>query len=137
MFLLFNGFWLVDNKQMFQGEWSYIMKETDYMNSQHYVHSLELTQSAPLFLMVFMSVALVSLQTFIPDEFLAVWGFSLQKEEISVDEDLPNFFSAVRLQQADEIIMESDNLRDKYGFEIEDPQTLEILDHTQMPKKAI
>lgn len=28
-------------------------------------------------------------------------------------------------------------MRDNYGFEIEDPQTLEILDHTKMPKKAI
>jgi hypothetical protein len=28
-------------------------------------------------------------------------------------------------------------MRDSYGFEIEDPQTLEILDHTKMPKKAI
>ena len=28
-------------------------------------------------------------------------------------------------------------MRDLYGFEIEDPQTLEILDHTKMPKKAI
>lgn len=28
-------------------------------------------------------------------------------------------------------------MRDNYCFEIEDPQTLEILDYTHMPKKAI
>jgi hypothetical protein len=28
-------------------------------------------------------------------------------------------------------------MRDNYGFEIEDPQVLEILDHTKMPNKAI
>lgn len=87
--------------------------------------------------MVFLSTIIMLLQTFIPDEYLQKSGFSLQKDEIRVDEDLPNFFSAVRLNQADEIIKESDNLRDNYCFEIEDPQTLEILDHTHMPKKAI
>jgi len=88
-------------------------------------------------MMVFMSTVLIILQIVIPKQYLSLWGFSLQQKEIMVDEDLPNFFSAVRLNQADEIINECDNLRDNYGFEIEDPQTLEILDHTKMPKKAI
>lgn len=58
---------------------------------------MELTQSAPLFLMVFMSVAIISLQIFLPDEVLTRMGFSLQRDDINVDEDLPNFFSAIRL----------------------------------------
>lgn len=31
LFLLFNGFWIVDNQQMFKGKWNYIMRETDPM----------------------------------------------------------------------------------------------------------
>ena len=137
LFLLFNGFWIVDNQQMFKGQWNYIMRETDPMRSSHYIHHLEITQSAPLYMMVFMSTILLVLQIVIPDRLLQLWGFSLQQKEISVDEDLPNFFTSIKLNQADEIIKESDNMRDNYGFEIEDPQTLEILDHTKMPKKAI
>lgn len=43
VFLLFNGFWLIDNQQMFKGKWSYIMKESDPMKSQHFIHNLEIT----------------------------------------------------------------------------------------------
>lgn len=77
LFLLFNGFWIVDNQQMFKGSWNYIMRETDSMISGHYIHDLEITQSAPLFMMVFMSTILLILQTVIPDKLLAIWGFSL------------------------------------------------------------
>lgn len=77
LFLLFNGFWMVDNRQMFNGDWNYIMRETDYMKSGHAIHSLEVTQSAPLFLMVFMSVIIITLQIIIPDSLLSSWGFSL------------------------------------------------------------
>lgn len=68
-----------------------------------------------------MSSSLMLIDWIVPKSYLAIWGFSLQQKEIAVDEDLPNFFTAVRLNQADEIIRECDNLRDNYGFEIEDP----------------
>ena len=58
-------------------------------------------------------------------------------KDIMVDEDLPNFFTAVRLQQADEIVKETQNLKDNYGIEIEDPRVINILDMTTMPKKPI
>ena len=41
------------------------------------------------------------------------------------------------MKQADQIILECDNLKTNYGLEIEDPQVLTILDSTKMPKKAI
>lgn len=78
MFLLFNGFWITDNQQMFRGKWDYIMKETDPMKSNHFIHDLQITQSAPLFIMVFFSTILILLQIVIPKEYLALWGFSLQ-----------------------------------------------------------
>ena len=80
LFLLFNGFWIIDNKQMFQGHWNYLMRETESMKSDHYVHQLEITQSAPLFLMALMSVFIITLQIIIPDSVLALWGFSLQQK---------------------------------------------------------
>ena len=56
---------------------------------------------------------------------------------IKVDEDLPNFFKAVKLSQADEIVLENQNLQKNFGFETVDPDTIEILDKTQAPKKSI
>ena len=61
----------------------------------------------------------------------------MSSKDIMVDEDLPNFFTAVRLQQADEIVNENQNLKDNYGIEIEDPRVVNILDMTTMPKKPI
>jgi len=58
-------------------------------------------------------------------------------QDIMVDEDLPNFFEAVTLAQADEIVMESRNVKDQYGIEIIDPITVARLDATTMPKKSI
>jgi len=54
-----------------------------------------------------------------------------------VDEDLPNFLTAVRLSQADEIVLEAQNCKENYGIEIVDPRVVEILDDTKMPKKSI
>ena len=61
----------------------------------------------------------------------------MSSKDIVVDEDLPNFFEAVRLQQADEVILESENLKINYGFEIEDPKILHTLDMVSVPKKSI
>ena len=42
LFMIFNGFWLLDNQQMFKGKWNYLMRETDYMKSQHYLSDLRI-----------------------------------------------------------------------------------------------
>jgi hypothetical protein len=61
----------------------------------------------------------------------------MQGKDILVDEDLPNFLTAVRLSQADEIVLEAQNCKENYGIEIVDPRIVEILDDTKMPKKSI
>jgi hypothetical protein len=61
----------------------------------------------------------------------------MSSKDIVVDEDLPNFFKSVKLQQADHAVKEYQNLKDNYGVEIEDPSVINILDHTSMPKKSI
>ena len=39
--------------------------------------------------------------------FLIKWGFSLTSTEIEVDENLPNFFEAVKLNDADWVVFEN------------------------------
>lgn len=70
-------------------------------------------------------------------KYLQSWGFTMSAQDIIVDEDLPNFFSAIKLAQADEIILENQNMMENYGFEVEDPRLISIIDQTKIPKKAI
>ena len=70
-------------------------------------------------------------------DYLQQWGFTLQAKDVEVDEDLPNFFKTVKLSSADELVLEAQNLKDKYFIEIEDPRTIAVMDETTMPKKAI
>jgi hypothetical protein len=61
----------------------------------------------------------------------------MQGKEIEVDEDLPNFFNTIKLSMADEIISENTNMIEKYGFEPNDPDTIERLEKASMPKRPM
>ena len=61
----------------------------------------------------------------------------MASKDIIVDEDLPNFFTCIKLAQADEVVLEARNCKRNYGIEIQDPRVVKILDDTTMPKKAI
>jgi hypothetical protein len=52
-------------------------------------------------------LALIVVQIVIPSELLLKWGFTMSQDELEVDEDLPNFFTALLLTEADKIIMEN------------------------------
>ena len=43
-------------------------------------------------------------------------GYTISQNKISVDENLPNFFQAVKLSDADWMVFENMNLRNQYGF---------------------
>jgi len=61
----------------------------------------------------------------------------MQGKEIEVDEDLPNFFDTIKLSMADEVIVENDNMIEKYGFEPNDTDTIERLKNASMPKRPM
>lgn len=61
----------------------------------------------------------------------------MSSKDIEVDEDLPNFFEAVKLSQADELIEENKNMKENYLFEHNDPDTIELLEKATIPKKSI
>lgn len=62
----------------------------------------------------------------------------MQRADIEVDENLPNFWTAVKFSQAQEVVKEFNNMKDGYLMEIEDPRVIEVLsDITKMPKRAI
>lgn len=60
----------------------------------------------------------------------------MQQKDIEVDEDLPNFYSTVKLSHADEVLMESENMKNNYSVEIELPTVTSTLNNTKIPKRA-
>lgn len=61
----------------------------------------------------------------------------MSSSTIEVDEDLPPFFSAIRLTQSEELCAESDNIFNTFGFEYTDPDTIEALRLTSIPEKSV
>jgi hypothetical protein len=84
-----------------------------------------------------MSAIFLIVITKVFNEQLMKWGYSLQQKKIEVDEGLPNFFSVIKLSQADQIVKEEENMEDNFGIQINDPDTVERLDKVTIPKKAV
>ena len=55
------------------------------------------------------------------------------------DEDLPEFFKSIPLKYADVLLKENEHIKDWYGFELNDPDTIELLVEAKqkIPKKTI
>ena len=43
MFLLMNGFWLVDNRTIFNNQWHYKDRVTEFMKSDHFFEGFKIT----------------------------------------------------------------------------------------------
>ena len=44
---------------------------------------------------------------------MLLWGFTMSQDEMSVDEDLPNMFTALMLSEAEKIIAENRQMQDE------------------------
>ena len=67
-------------------------------------------------LMVFPFLAVVFMR-----QFYSTWmtrnGYVISSKKLNVDEDLPNFFRAAKLKDANWLVKESENLSENYGFD--------------------
>lgn len=135
LLFLVNGYWMLGNTQIFKNTWNFIDDSSKHMLSQHYP-AFVIQWNTPALIFGMLAICLFILQKCAGD-YLAHWGFQMAEKELVVDEDLPNFFKSVKLNQADELIKENENMKDNFGFEPNDPDTIEILDATKLPKKAI
>lgn len=65
------------------------------------------------------------------------WGFAMSDKMIEVDEDLPNFFNALKLSHADEILIENKNLINNFEIQVVDPCTIKQLEEIKISKKTV
>lgn len=137
LLMLINGYWMLSNQQIFANVWSYKQHDLQPMFSSHKVWPISVTWATPLLYMVVTGL-LLTIASVMFNNHLKAWGFSMQRTDIEVDEDLPNFWTAVKFSQAQEVVKEFDNMKEGYMVEIEDPRVIEILSGiTTMPKRAI
>jgi len=52
---------------------------------------------------------------------------------MSVDEDLPNFFEIIKLNQRTQMVTMYNNMKDNFGFEYTDPDTIQAIKDAPYP----
>jgi len=137
LLFLINGYWMLSNQQIFDTVVNRISDQGDRMQTSHNFGTLvQLNQATP---MVFIALPLLAIILgygfFYP--LLEKWGYTISANTISVDENLPNFFQAVKLSDADWIVHENKNLRENYGFSMVAPEVEARLDNWEATKRPI
>lgn len=54
----------------------------------------------------------------------------MSNEAMEVDEDLPNFFTALMLSEAEKVLAENRQMMTEYGFELSESWLVEKLENT-------
>ena len=85
-------------------EWSYKMRSFETMKSGHGIN-FDVNWASPMLLLSLASVMLIIVQI-VFKEYLMKLGFAMSSKKIEVEEDLPRFFQAIKLNQADELVKE-------------------------------
>lgn len=127
---------MLSSKQIFGNLYEPIARIKDVMITHHTFDTITVDQAAPLLLMGLAILIIILMQTFFKKT-LKNWGFSFGGENLKVDENLPFFFTSIKLSDADWLLAENKNLKTNYGFEIINEETSETLDTVGPPEKAI
>jgi len=83
LIMLFNGYWMLSNEQIFNNRWFYIPNTIagTTMESGHTIN-FDVNWAAPMLIMALAAVFLVLFIRFCPHELRMALGFSLQEKEI-------------------------------------------------------
>lgn len=93
---LMNGYWMLSNPEIFQNKWEYIQTSVESMKSQHFIFPIQVNWATPIEFLAFCAIFIILTQK-IFGKLLNQYGYGMQRDEIEVDEDLPEFFKCVKL----------------------------------------
>lgn len=65
------------------------------------------------------------------------YGFGMTKQQMEVDEDLPHFYDITTLRQRHQMITMYNNMKQNFGFEYTDPDTIQELKDAKYPELTI
>jgi len=137
IFFLFNGFWMLGNRQMFENIVNSVPTSDVYMSTGHDLSTIGTVSQATPMLIIGVALSFIAIMQVVAYDTLRKWGFTLSSNVIEVDENLPNFFNAVKLSDADWAVKECQYYDERYGFCFIRREIVERLDKTELAKKPI
>jgi len=137
LFFVCNSFWMLTNTQIYNGWVNPIARQGDQMFTGHTVGmTMDVNQASPLFLLFIALTIIIILESYFK-EYLTKWGFSLSSNEIDVDENLPDFYKAVKLSDADWMVKEQEYYLNEYQLKVVEPELAEKMDEVGRPEKSV
>lgn len=134
---LFNGYWMLSNRQIFENVVNSLTYSTEQMSSAHGWSSVaSMNHASPMLMIALAFIVITVLRVGFYDTMMK-WGFTISTNTIEVDENLPNFFQSVKLSDADWLVKESNYLRDTYRFTFANKIVVDRLDAWEVAKKPI
>jgi hypothetical protein len=127
-FYLFNGVWMLSNLQIFEGLVYTRDTSTSFMPTGHAVETLFTVNQATPVLFLSLVVLLLGVLEFCCKENLEKWGFTTKFARIQVDEDLPDFFEAIKSSEKDWALTEHYYYKENYGMNMIAPNKVEKLE---------
>mmetsp|Transcript_10851 Transcript_10851/g.14605 ORF Transcript_10851/g.14605 Transcript_10851/m.14605 type:complete len:219 (+) Transcript_10851:2354-3010(+) len=107
LLFLINGYWMLSNRQMFDNVVNKIVFSTEQMSSAHKLSDMfQMSQATPLLVLSFAIFAVTIMRACCYAK-IKEWGFSISSNVIEVDENLPNFFKAIKLADSEWFVKES------------------------------
>jgi hypothetical protein len=134
---LFNGYWMLSNRQIFENVINQIEYSTVEMSSSHWWSTMtDFDQATPMLVLTFAFIFIVIGRVCF-FSWMQKYGYVISSNEIDVDEDLPNFYEAVKLSDADWFVKENEYCKEKYRFAFANEESTGKLDNLGVPKKPI
>lgn len=94
---LANAYWMLSNRQIFENVTNKLeMTGTEMESSHTWNELLYVKPSTPILLVCIVIVVIAVIRTVIPDR-IKKWGFTISSNEFEVDENLPDFFDALKI----------------------------------------
>jgi len=135
---LANGYWMLSNRQIFENIINQITHSSENMNSAHDFRSmLQLTTATPMLAISITILMIATLRTCC-NEKMRKMGYDISSTTFEVQENLPNFYEAVKLSETSWFVAESRYLRYNYNFSFASNTMITRLEKEKfVPKKAI
>ena len=108
------------------------------MPSHHRVSDIfRMSQATPMLLLTVGMSVMILLKTCLYEK-IKEWGYTLSSSVVAVDENLPNFFKAIKLADSEWFVKESRYCRHTYRFSFANRDVVDRVDRmSEVPKKAI
>lgn len=133
LLLLLNGYWMLSNKQIFGNVINFQDTTISLMLTSHTLITInEMTQASPL-LFVGLAMTLIGFICWLTGKELSFFT----QYDLDVDENLPMFFKAVKLSEADWLLQEDKYYQETYKMDLIDDEMSEKLDNISIPKSPI